>query len=119
MFTVYFLKKNLQEDQIISGSQGKYIVYKLGRFSAFGGNNFSLLEFSVFTTRILSSTLYMFQVIFVMTSKEGQSCVYCCNPCSEMTSLFYRELWKASLFLHYFDVGGSFLATLLITSFQV
>lgn len=103
MFTVYFLK-NLQEDQIISSSQGKCIIYMLGRFSAFGGNNFSLLEFSVFTTKILSFTLYMFQVIFVMTSKEGQCCVYCCNLYSEMTSLFYRELWKASLFLHYFDV---------------
>ena len=52
-------------------------IHILGTFSAFGRNNFSLLKFSIFETRILSFTLYMFQVIFVMTSKEDRGLVSC------------------------------------------
>ena len=52
-------------------------IHILGTFSAFRRNNCSLLKFSVFKTRILSFTLYMFQVIFVMTSKEDWGLVSC------------------------------------------
>ena len=52
-------------------------IHILGTFSAFRRNNFSLLKFSIFETRILSFTLYMFQVIFVMTSKEDRGLVSC------------------------------------------
>lgn len=101
----------VQPLHFISGKMCVYVyicIYMLGRFSAFRGNNFSLLGFSIFTTKILFFTLYMFQLIFVMTSKEDSSCVYCYNLYGEMTSLFYVELWKTSLFLHCFDVWGPF-----------
>ena len=69
MFTVCIPKKNCKKIKLFQALKVKVYIYWVD-FSACGGNNFSLLEFSTSTTKILSFTLYMFQVIFVMTSKE-------------------------------------------------